>query len=70
VGGWRRTTRCPLIANDLPRARRRGSRSAENEKTVRTERHGLEIVTTEMMVFERLRTADKPHFGPAIALVK
>jgi hypothetical protein len=34
------------------------------------ERHGAEIVTTEMVVFEWLETAEHPHFRDAIALIK
>jgi hypothetical protein len=34
------------------------------------ERHGAEIVTTEMVVFEWLQTADNPHFRQAITLIK
>jgi nicotinamidase-related amidase len=49
-----------------------GSRRPEDKETAirRMERHGAEIVTTEMVVFEWLRTADDPHFRQAIALVK
>jgi hypothetical protein len=34
------------------------------------ERHGAEIVTSEMVVFEWLQTADHAHFQPAITLIK
>jgi hypothetical protein len=34
------------------------------------ERHGAEIVTTEMVIFQWLETADNPHFRPAIAVIK
>jgi len=34
------------------------------------ERHGAEIVTTEMVVFEWLQTAEHPKFRDAIALIK
>jgi nicotinamidase-related amidase len=48
------------------------SRRPEDKETAihRMERHGAEIVTTEMVIFEWLETADNPHFRPAIALVK
>jgi hypothetical protein len=36
----------------------------------RMERHGAETVTTEMVVFEWLETAEHPHFRDAIALIK
>ena len=36
----------------------------------RMERHGAEIVTTEMVVFEWLQTADSAHFRPTIQLIK
>jgi nicotinamidase-related amidase len=49
-----------------------GSRRAESKETAiaRMERHGAEIVTTEMVVFEWLRTADHPRFRAVTALVK
>lgn len=49
-----------------------GSRAPES-KTValrRLERRGAEIVTTEMVVFEWLRTAEHPRFRAAIKLIK
>jgi nicotinamidase-related amidase len=49
-----------------------GSRRAENKETAirRMERHGAEIVTTEMVVFEWLQTAEHPRFRQAVALIK
>lgn len=49
-----------------------GSRHPEDKETAirRMERHGAEIVTTEMVVFEWMQTADNPHFQEAIALIK
>lgn len=49
-----------------------GSRRAESKETAvrRMERHGAEIVTTEMVVFEWLETAEHPRFREAIALIK
>lgn len=49
-----------------------GSRSSENKETAirRMARHGAEIVTTEMVVFEWLQTAEHPRFRQAIALIK
>ncbi|MCA6111147.1 isochorismatase family protein [Bradyrhizobium cenepequi] len=49
-----------------------GSRHPEDKETAvrRMERHGAEIVTTEMVVFEWLQTADNPHFRRAVALIK
>lgn len=49
-----------------------GSRRPEDKETAlrRMERHGAEIVTTEMVVFEWLQTADNPHFRRAVALIK
>lgn len=49
-----------------------GSRRLENKETAirRMERHGAEIVTTEMVVFEWLRTAEHPRFREAVALIK
>ena len=36
----------------------------------RMERHGAEIVTTEMVVFEWLRSADHPQFRAASKLIR
>lgn len=49
-----------------------GSRRAESKETAirRAERHGAEIVTTEMVVFEWMATAAHPKFREAVALVK
>jgi nicotinamidase-related amidase len=49
-----------------------GSRQPESKETAirRMERHGAEIVTTEMVVFEWLESAEHPRFRDAIALIK
>jgi nicotinamidase-related amidase len=49
-----------------------GSRRAESKAAAlrRLERHGAEIVTTEMVVFEWLATAEDPRLRAALALVK
>ena len=49
-----------------------GSRHPENKETAlrRMERHGAEIVTTEMVVFEWLQSADNPQFRQSVALIK
>lgn len=49
-----------------------GSRRAESKETaiLRMQRHGAEVVTTEMVVFEWLQTAEHPRFREAIALIK
>jgi nicotinamidase-related amidase len=49
-----------------------GSRSPENRKAAlrRLERAGAEIVTTEMVIFEWLGTAEDPAFKSVISLVK
>ena len=48
------------------------SRRPENKEAAlrRLERAGAEVVSTEMVVFEWLGSADDPHFKPVIALVK
>lgn len=49
-----------------------GARRAENKETAlsRMERHGAEVVTTEMVVFEWLSTCEHPRFREAVALIK
>jgi len=49
-----------------------GSRRAESKETAirRMERNGAEVVTTEMVLFEWLETADDPRLDGIIALVK
>ena len=49
-----------------------GSRAAESKEIAirRMERHGAEIVTTEMVIFEWLGTADHPRFRDGVALIK
>ena len=49
-----------------------GSRRAESKETAlqRLERHGAEIVTTEMVLFEWLRTADDPRLRRIIDLIR
>jgi nicotinamidase-related amidase len=49
-----------------------GSRRPESKETAirRLERHGAEIITTEMAVFEWLGTAEDPRFREALALIR
>ena len=49
-----------------------GSRTAENRDAAlhRAERHGAELVTTEMIIFEWLATSDHPRFREALAGIK
>ena len=49
-----------------------GSRRAESKEAAirRLERHGAEIVTTEMVIFEWLGTADDPRLRSAIELIR
>jgi nicotinamidase-related amidase len=49
-----------------------GSRRPESKETAlrRLERAGAELVTTEMVIFEWLRTAEDPAFKAVMALVK
>jgi nicotinamidase-related amidase len=49
-----------------------GSRRAESKETAlrRMERHGAEVVTTEMVIFEWLETAEDERLDAVIALIK
>ncbi len=49
-----------------------GARRSESKAVAlrRMERHGAEVVTTEMVVFEWLATAEHPRFREALALLK
>ena len=49
-----------------------GSRHPDSKDAAvgRMERHGAEIVTTEMVAFEWLQTAEHPHFRQVVALIK
>ena len=49
-----------------------GSRTAANRDAAirRMERHGAEVVTTEMVAFEWLGTAEHPRFREVVALIK
>ena len=49
-----------------------GSRRSESKETAlrRMERSGVEVVTTEMVVFEWLRTAEHPLFRDVQGLIK
>ncbi|AMJ62612.1 isochorismatase family protein [Bosea sp. PAMC 26642] len=49
-----------------------GSRAVESKEVAvrRMERHGAEIVTTEMVVFEWLRSAEHPHFRTVSRLIR
>jgi nicotinamidase-related amidase len=49
-----------------------GSRRPESKETAisRMQGHGAEVVTTEMVVFEWLATAQHPRFRDALQLLK
>lgn len=49
-----------------------GSRHPDNKLAAlrRMERHGADIVTTEMVIFEWLKTAEHPRFREVSALIK
>lgn len=56
-----------FVVGDAIGARRAESRAAALERMAR---HGAEIVTTEMTLFEWLGHARHPQFKPAVALIK
>ena len=49
-----------------------GARRPENKETAlaRMAKHGADIVTTEMVVFEWLRTSERPDFKDILAVIK
>jgi isochorismate hydrolase len=49
-----------------------GSRRAESRQAAlaRLDRHGAEIVTAEMVIFEWLESCEHPRFREALALVR
>jgi nicotinamidase-related amidase len=49
-----------------------GSRRAESKQIAlqRLDRHGADIVTTEMVVFEWLESAEHPRFRETVAIIK
>jgi nicotinamidase-related amidase len=63
LGSGRRVT----VVRDAIGSRREESRTAALERMAR---HGADLVTTEMVIFEWLGTAEHAAFKPAIALVK
>lgn len=67
VLGLRKAGRSVFVVTDAI-----GSRNAANKRAAigRMERHGAEAVTTEMVVFEWLGSADHPKFREAVALIK
>lgn len=56
-----------VVVEDAVGSRTPGSKAAALR---RLERHGVEVVTAEMAVFEWLGSADHPRFRDAMALVK
>jgi len=55
------------VVRDAVGSRRETSHAAALDRMAR---HGAEIVTAEMVVFEWLGSAEHPHFKEAIALIK
>jgi nicotinamidase-related amidase len=66
LGLLNRSRRVYVVADAI------GSRRPENKEAAlrRLDRAGAEIVTTEMVIFEWLRTAEDPAFKAVTALVK
>jgi len=67
VLGLLRDGRAVFVVRDAIGSRRNENRDAA---IARMERAGAEIVTTEMVVFEWLGSAENPHFKAAAALIK
>lgn len=66
LGLLERNYRIAVVADAI------GSRRAESKAVAleRMRRHGAEIVTAEMVVFEWLQTAEHPRFREVVALIK
>ncbi len=67
VLGLRAAGRAVYVVRDAVGARRPESKATALERMAR---HGAEIVTTEMVIFEWLGTAEHPRFRAALALIK
>ena len=67
VLGLLEASRSVYVVQDAVGARRAESKSSAIR---RMERHGAEIVTAEMVVFEWLGTAEHPRFREALALLR
>jgi len=67
VLGLRATGRQVFVVGDAIGSRRTESRAAA---IARMERHGAEMVTTEMVLFEWLGSAEHPRFREIMALIK
>ncbi|MAU54026.1 MAG: isochorismatase [Roseovarius sp.] len=67
VLGLRRAGRAVAVVADATGARAPANRDAG---LARMARHGAEIVTTEMVVFEWLKSASHPRFREVVALIK
>lgn len=67
VLGLLAASRTTWVVRDAVGSRRPDSKDAALR---RMERHGAEIVTTEMVAFEWLRTAQHPRFRQVVALIK
>jgi nicotinamidase-related amidase len=67
VLGLREAGRAVYVVRDAVGSRRPESKEAGLERMAR---HGAEIVTTEMVVFEWLASAEHPRFREALALIK
>ena len=67
VMGLRRAGHAVRLVRDAVGARTASNRDAA---LARAERHGAELVTTEMVIFEWLETCNHPAFRNALKLVK
>jgi nicotinamidase-related amidase len=67
VLGLRASGRRVAVVRDAVGSRRAESKAAALE---RMDRHGAEIVTAEMPIFEWLESCEHPHFREALALVR
>jgi nicotinamidase-related amidase len=65
--GLKRNGFAPIVVADAVGSRQPANRAAALERLAR---HGIEIVTSEMVIFEWLQDCEHPRFREVLALIK